>query len=165
MSFLSVASGIATIGSAVLGTKAALDSAGAAKDAARAQSQAAQIARRQESLRAARERRELIRSRRVAAAENLSQGVARGVVGSSALAGVQSALNTNFASNLSFLDQMAELSTERISFLDQAQQSSAAASVFSAMSSLAFTGARTAGGFFSRTPEFDKFSKALSGGS
>ena len=163
MSFLSTASAIASIGGTILGTKAALDSADAAQDASRAQSRAAAVARRQESLQAARQRREVIRSRRMAAAENLSQGVARGSMGSSSLSGIQGALNTNFASNLNFLDQMSSLSTEKMSFLDQAQQSSAASQTFGAVSSLAFTGAQTGFNIFKQTPEFDKFSAKVFG--
>lgn len=156
--------GALTAASAIAGTVAAFKSADAAEQSASAQSQAAALARRQEALSNARQRRQLIRERRIAAANNLARGVATGAAGSSAMAGVQGALNTNFASNLSFLDQIATLSTQRSSFLDQAQQSAADSSIFGAASSLAFTGARVAKKTFDQTPTGVAFGKSLAKG-
>ena len=166
MSFFSLGNiaAAATIASGIAGTVAAFKSADAAEQSANAQSQAAQIARRQEALQNARQRRQLIRERRIAQAANLARGVATGTQGSSALAGVQGALNTNFTSNLSFLDQIASLSTQRSSFLDQAQQSVAQSNIFGSLSSLAFTGAQVSKSMFNQTPEGRKFAKFVAGG-
>jgi len=163
MGFFSGLSGAISLGSAVVGAVSSFKSADAAEESARAQSQAANLARKQQAIQASRSRREVIRSRRIAAAANQARGVATGTVGSSTLAGVQGALNTNFASNLAFLDTNMALATQRANFLDQAQINQAQASIFGAKASLAFAGAATAFNLFEGSKEHVQLSKVLRG--
>lgn len=153
--------GIISLGSAAVGAAAAFKSADAAEESARAQSQAAQLGRKQQELQASRQRREVVRARRIAAAANQARSVATGTIGSSALAGVQGALNTNFAANLSFLDSNIALATQRANFLDQSQIRSAQAQIFGAQSRLAFTGAAVSFNLFEGSKEHVQLSKIL----
>ena len=144
-------SGAVSIGSALVGAYGAVRGAQAASDSADAQTAAVSLQRRQQAVIAGRQRRDAIRSRRVAAAANQARGVSQGMAGSSALAGIQGALNTNLASNLSFLDVNQALTATRASFLDSANQSSAEASNALAVSKLGFTIAGKSFGMFRQT--------------
>lgn len=134
-------SGAITLGSAAVGAYAAFRGAQAADDAADSQSAAVQLQRRQQEIANARQRRAIIRERRITQAANQARGVAQGMVGSSSLSGIQGALNTSLASNLNFLEVSNALTSQRASFLDQASQSSADATNFGALSKLGFTSA------------------------
>lgn len=154
-------SGAVTIGSSLVGAYGAIRGAGAASDAAEAQSQAVALQRRQQAIISGRQRREAIRARRIASAANQSRGVAQGMAGSSALVGIQGALNTNLASNLSFLDVNQVLTSQRASFLDQANIASAEASNALAASKLGFTIAGKSFGIFRQTAGGREFIKNL----
>lgn len=156
-----IASAVGTIGSVVSGLKAA----SATEKAAEAQQQATALARRQSELASARERRAAIRERRLAAARNQASAVAQGLQGSSVISGIQGALNTNFASNLAFLDQATALSTMQANFLDQAQFRQAQASIFGAQGRLAGQVGATALDIFKQTPQASALSNVLFGAS
>ena len=154
-------SGALAVGSTVLGVAAALKGADAASDSAQAQSQAVALQRRQQAIISGRQRREAIRTRRIASAANQARGVAQGMAGSSSLTGIQGALNTNLASNLNFLDVNQSLTSQRASFLDQANIASAQASNALAASKLGFTIAGKSFGIFRQTTAGRNFIASL----
>jgi hypothetical protein len=131
--------GAISIGSAIVGAYSAFRGAEAASDSADAQQSAVALQRRQQEVISARQRRESIRARRIAAAANQSRSSAQGMAGSSSIAGIQGALNTNLASNLNFLDVNTGITSQRASFLDKANQASADSANFLAGSKLGFT--------------------------
>jgi hypothetical protein len=144
-------SGAISVGAAVAGAVGAFKGAEAASDAAEAQSAAVALQRRQQAITSARQRREAIRERRIAVASNQARGAAQGMSGSSSLAGIQGALNTNLASNLNFLDVSTTLTGARASFLDQASSLQARGNNFLAASKLGFTIAGKSFGMFRQT--------------
>ena len=75
-----------------------------AKRAAKAGEEANTLTVRAQNLRSARQRRELVREARIARAEAENAGVVQGVANSSVAQGGLGALETQFQSNLSFLD-------------------------------------------------------------
>lgn len=80
--------------------------------AAKAQSRAIKAQQRQAELSAARERRAAIRDARVKQGSIESQAATTGLVGSTAAAGASANVTSRTAENLSFMDQMASLSTK-----------------------------------------------------
>jgi hypothetical protein len=135
--------GALAIGSAVIGAYSAIESANASSDAAAAQQQAVALQRRQQEIASARQRRQALREYRIAQAQNQARGVAQGMTGSSAMSGIQGALNTSIASNLNYLDVTSSLNAQRGSFLDAANASQARSGTFGALSGLGFNVAGT----------------------
>lgn len=93
-----------------LGVDLATGGAVSAREASQENRKAQRIAQRRADLATARQRRQQIREARIARAQVEAQGAGRGIQGSSGIVGAGASVQSQLASNLSFLDQTQELS-------------------------------------------------------
>lgn len=100
------------VGAAVVGAAAAVDQANSARQAGRAQRRAIAAEQRRADVINARERRAVVRNARLAQASIESQAALTGMTGSSAARGSISSVRSRLGENLSFLDQMIQLSQQ-----------------------------------------------------
>lgn len=129
------------IGSLILGGGAAIESREQRRSAERDQKRARAAEKRIQDIKAARERRAAVREAMKARADINTGVVASGVSGSSAAVAGMGTINTQLATNLSFLDQTKSLADQSSLFQEAAAKHSSRAQDFSDLSGLAMQGA------------------------
>lgn len=141
------------LGAAVLGTGASIKQQ---REMASDQKRARRTQQRLQQVRQARQRRQQIREAQQARSEALAQAVATGMVSgtgkTSAASHATGAIQSQLASNLSFLDQTQGLMQQQSIFQQRAADHAGRAETFSALSGLAMQAAGS-GLFDKKTPE------------
>ena len=111
------------------------------RKARRKQRKAQKIEGKRADLENARSRRQQVAQARRLRAQTVAQGEAAGISGGSQVAGAEASLQTQAASNVSFLNQLAGFDQARFSALESAGRNAAKAATFQAV-----TGALNTGG-------------------
>ncbi len=114
-----------------------------ARKARSAQKRATRIQGKRADLENARQRRQQVAQARRLRAQATAEGVGSGLGtgGTSTVAGVQSSIGTQAATNVAFLDQLQGLDKQRFAALDKAADAGTRASTFQALGRLAGSGA------------------------
>ena len=129
------------VGTAIVTGFAAFKADRAQSKAEDQQEEANKASARAASLKNARSRRAQVATARRLRAQTVAQGESQGISGSSVVAGAAGSVQTQAASNISFLQQLEGLDSQRLDAQNAANRSLGRASTFQAIGRFANTGA------------------------